>query len=120
MTIYATPPSPHLPVWDKNGLEWEPAEGDHYERHFGSTLRAITWAELVAKHGPLTDIVLPKVGETITTTGNQYHAGDFPENVALVSETGLIAQKLGNKFSYMDGAFHPAEFLAKGEWKRIY
>lgn len=119
MTIYATPPSPHLPVWDKNGLEWEPAEGDHYERYFGSTLRTIPWAELVSRHGPLSDVVIPPVGESFTATEGQYCAQDFPPGATFISPGAEVLQKNVNTFVAIS-VTKQFSTLPAGEWKRVF
>lgn len=95
--IYQTPENPHTALWDKNGLEWQP-NGDSYEHTFGTTRRTLTWTELVAKHGPLSDTTLIQVGETTTITEIDVFASDVPNGTIFTDNTGTVFARIGNTF----------------------
>lgn len=116
--FYQTPEDPRTPVWDKNLQEWEPDKPGYYGRKFGSIRRIITWADLVAKYGPLTNIKIPEVGETITIAGgNSIPAEEVPENAVFINEN-VVCVRVGNIFesnrrNKIRGYLHP------GEWTRL-
>ncbi|WP_461004700.1 hypothetical protein [Trueperella pyogenes] len=116
--FYEIPTDPRVPVWDKNRQEWEPDKPGYYGRKFGSIQRIITWADLVAKYGPLTNIKIPEVGETITVAGgDSISVEEVPENAVFINGN-VVCVRVGNIFEVsrsnkIRGYLHP------GEWTRL-
>ncbi|WP_461004584.1 hypothetical protein [Trueperella pyogenes] len=116
--FYQTPEDPRVPVWDKNGQEWEPDKPGYYGRKFGSIRRVITWADLIVKHGPLTDTKIPEVGETITVAGgDSIPVGEVPEYAVFISGN-VVCVRVGNVFK-VSGSNKIRGYLHPGEWTRL-
>lgn len=116
--VYQIPEDPRIPVWDKNRQEWEPDKPGYYGRKFGSIRRIITWADLIVKHGPLTDIKLPEIGETVTVTSrDSLSAEDVPEEAVFINGN-VAAIRVGNVFKVSD-IINIKEYLHPGEWTRL-
>ncbi|MDF2419501.1 hypothetical protein [Trueperella pyogenes] len=116
--FYEIPTDPRVPVWDKDGRGWEPSGDCHYVGQVGVSRETGTWADLVAKYGPLTDIKIPEVGETITVAGgNSISAEEVPENAVFINGN-VVCVRVGNIFEVsrsnkIRGYLHP------GEWTRL-
>lgn len=116
--FYQIPEDPRIPVWDKNQQEWEPDKPGYYGRKFGSIRRVITWADLVTRHGPLTDTKIPEVGETITvTSGDSLSAKEMPENAVFINGN-VVYVRVGNFFE-ASGGNNARSHLRPGEWTRL-
>lgn len=117
--IYQTPADPHKVVWDKNGRKWSP---DDKPGSYGWTVdvnrKVLTWPDLVANHGPLTDYRVPEVGETITVAGgDSIPVEEVPEDAVFISEN-VVCVRVGNIFK-VSGSNKIRGYLYPGEWTRL-
>lgn len=116
--IYQIPEDPRIPVWDKNQQEWEPDKPGYYGRKFGSIRRIITWADLIVKHGPLTNCRVPEVGETLTVTDNcEIWAEDMPIGAVFVNNIEAVFTT-ESCFEH-SGTGSVTKQLYPGEWTRL-
>ncbi|WHU57067.1 hypothetical protein [Trueperella pyogenes] len=116
--IYQIPEDPRTPVWDKNQQEWEPDRPGYYGRKFGSIRRIITWADLIVRHGPLTDTKIPEVGETVPVlSGDALSAKDVPEDAVFINGK-VSAVRVGNFFNF-SGDIDACDSLYPGDWTRL-
>ncbi|WP_461186431.1 hypothetical protein [Trueperella pyogenes] len=116
--IYQTPEDPRVPVWDKNGQEWEPDKPGYYGRKFGSIRRIITWADLIVRHGPLTDTKIPEVGETITIKDNAtFFATDVPPGTVFADDIEAVFATAHGFEHSNTGQVTPR--LYPSEWTRL-
>lgn len=117
--IYQTPADPHKVVWDKNGRKWSP---DDKPGSYGWTVdvnrKVLTWPDLVANHGPLTDCRVPEVGETFTVTDNgEISADDVPRGAVFASD--YVSVFCTGEFFEFSGDTGFSAFLSLGKWTRL-
>lgn len=116
--IYQIPADPHKVVWDKNGRKWSLDKPGYYRCRFDTTRQVLTWPDLVAKHGPLTDYRVPEVGETITVAGgDSIPVEEVPEDAVFISGN-VVCVRVGNVFK-VSGSNKIRGYLYPGEWTRL-
>lgn len=118
MTVYKLSADPKCAVWDRKGNHWTFDETLGMYRCEGQRVRNTYWYELLGTFGPLTDIKIPGVGETITITrGDSLSAEDAPEGAVFVCGNAVYV-RIGNVFE-INGSDSVRRFLPLGGWTRL-